>query len=158
MQGLQLVPRQQTIQFLEPKSLCPAAVCSRSHIPIQKQEKTAQRELRDSALSLHLIGQSGHPQHSQSYGSDFLSLCLLELKVTLHTLSNPLLVPLLLKSVSIVSEVDMFQRNRIFVWILSALCGGMWVHSWEEASHVRDLQENIPATERRSLRSLACQK
>ena len=47
--------------------------------------------------------------------SDSLSLCLLKLKVTLHTLYNPLLVPLLLKSVSIVSEVGMFQRNRILV-------------------------------------------
>ena len=53
---------------------------------------------------------------------DSLSLCLLKLKVTLHTtLSNPLLVPLFLKSVSIVTEVGMFQRNRIFVaWMAKA--------------------------------------
>ena len=42
MQSLQHVPRQQTIQFLEPNSLCPGAMCSRSRLPIQKQEKTAQ--------------------------------------------------------------------------------------------------------------------
>ena len=35
--------------------------------------------------------------------SDSLSLCILKLKVTLHTLSNPLLVPLLLESVSATS-------------------------------------------------------
>ena len=40
-----MYPRQQTIHFLEPNSLCPAAMCSRSHIPTQKQEKTAQRKL-----------------------------------------------------------------------------------------------------------------
>ena len=44
MQGLQSVRSQQTIQFLEPNSSCPAAMCGRSHIPMQKQEKTAQRE------------------------------------------------------------------------------------------------------------------
>ena len=43
-------------------------------------------------------------------------------------------------------------------WILSALCGGIWVYSWEEASHVQDLWENIPTTERHSLRLLTCQK
>ena len=53
--------------------------------------------------------------------SDFLSLCLLKLKVTLHTLNNPLLVPLLLKSVSSVTEVGMFRRSRIFVaWMARA--------------------------------------
>ena len=36
--------------------------------------------------------------------SDSLSLCLLKLKVTLHTLNNPSLVPLLLKSVSSVTK------------------------------------------------------
>ena len=74
MQGLQFVPLQQTIQFLETNSLCPAAMCRRSHIPVQKQEKTAQRELCERTLSLHLIGQSGHPKHSQSYGAT-LSAC-----------------------------------------------------------------------------------
>ena len=43
-------------------------------------------------------------------------------------------------------------------WILSGLCGGIWVFSWEEASHVQDLWENIPATARHSLRLLTCQK
>ena len=43
-QGLQRVPRQQTIQFLKTNSLCLAATCSRSRIPIQRQEKRAQRE------------------------------------------------------------------------------------------------------------------
>ena len=47
--------------------------------------------------------------------SDSLSLCLLELKVTLHTLHSPLFVPILLKSVSSVTEVGMFRRSRIFV-------------------------------------------
>ena len=37
------------------------------------------------------------------------------------SLSNPLLVPLFVKSVSIVTEVGMFQRNRIFVaWMAKA--------------------------------------
>ena len=43
-------------------------------------------------------------------------------------------------------------------WILSALRGGIWVYSWEVASHVQDLRENIPATERHSLRLLTCHK
>ena len=34
----------------------------------------------------------------------------------------------------------------------------LWVYSWEEASHVQDLWENIPAAERHSLRLLTCQK
>ena len=81
-------------------------MCSRSHIPTQKQEKDGTTRV--------LRRQSGHPEHSQSYGA--LSLCLLKLKVTLHTLSNPPLVPLLL-----VSEVGLFQRNRIFVaWTAKA--------------------------------------
>ena len=42
-------------------------------------------------------------------------------------------------------------------WILSALCGGIWVYSWEGASHVQDMRENIPATERHSLTLLTCQ-
>ena len=40
MQSLQRVPRQQTIQFLEPNSLYPEAMCGRSHIPIQKKDST----------------------------------------------------------------------------------------------------------------------
>ena len=43
MQSLQRVPCRQTIQFLEPSSLCPAAMHGRSHLPIQKQEKTAEQ-------------------------------------------------------------------------------------------------------------------
>ena len=29
-------------------------------------------------------------------------------------------------------------------WVLSFRCGGIWVHSWEWASHVRDLREIFP--------------
>ena len=43
-------------------------------------------------------------------------------------------------------------------WILSALCGGIWVYRWEEASHVQDLWENTPATECHSLRLPTCRK
>ena len=53
--------------------------------------------------------------------SDSPSLCLLKLKVTLHTLNNPLLVPLLLKSVSSATEFGMFRRSRTFVaWMARA--------------------------------------
>ena len=49
------------------------------------------------------------------------SLCFLSLKVTLHTLNKSVLVPLLLKSVSSVTEVGMFQRSRTFVaWMTRA--------------------------------------
>ena len=47
-ESLQHVLRWQTIQFMEPNSLCPAAMC---HLPIQKQEKTAQREFWERILS-----------------------------------------------------------------------------------------------------------
>ena len=50
MQRLQRVPCRQTIQFLEPNSLCPATMRVRSHLPIQKQEKTAQRVRRRFGL------------------------------------------------------------------------------------------------------------
>ena len=50
MQSLQRVPCRQTIQFLEPNSLCPAAKRRRCHLPIQKQEKTAQRVHRRFGL------------------------------------------------------------------------------------------------------------
>ena len=43
-------------------------------------------------------------------------------------------------------------------WILSALCGGIWVYRWEEASHVQDLWENTPATQCHSLRLPTCRK
>ena len=36
--------------FLEPNSLCPAAMRGRSHLPLQKQEKTAQRAHRRFGL------------------------------------------------------------------------------------------------------------
>ena len=65
MQSLQRVPRRQTIQFLDPNSSCPEAVCGRSHLPIQKQEKTAQHVYRRFGLRqvCFPIGQSGHPRH-----------------------------------------------------------------------------------------------
>ena len=65
MQSLQRVPRRQTIHFLEPNSMCPEAMCGRSHLPIQKQEKTAQHVYRRFGLRqvCFPIGQSGHPRH-----------------------------------------------------------------------------------------------
>ena len=33
-------------------------------------------------------------------------------------------------------------------WIVSALCGGIWIQSWEEASYVQSLWEDFPAAER----------
>ena len=64
----------QFIQFLEPNSLCSEAVCGRSHLPIQKQEKAAQHVHRRFGLwqVCFPIGQSGHPR----------------VNVTLHTLNN----------------------------------------------------------------------
>ena len=62
--------------------------------------------------------------------SDSLSLCLLKLKMTVYTLNNPLLVPLLLKSVSIVSEVGMFQRNRFFVTWMAKTANLTLVKVW----------------------------
>ena len=39
-------------------------------------------------------------------------------------------------------------------WILSALCGGRWVQSGEEAGYVQNLWEDFPAPERHSVRLL----
>ena len=30
-------------------------------------------------------------------------------------------------------------------WFVSALCDGIWVQSWEEASQLQDLREDLPA-------------
>ena len=32
-------------------------------------------------------------------------------------------------------------------WVLSGVCGGKWVRSWEEASHMSDLWEDFPVPE-----------
>ena len=44
---------------------------------------------------------------------------------------------------------------HIFV---SAFCGGIWIQSWEEASHVQDLCEDFPAFQRHSVRLHARQR
>ena len=33
------------------------------------------------------------------------------------------------------------------LWVLSGVCGGKWVRSWEEASHMSDLWEDFPVPE-----------
>ena len=113
-QSLQHVPRQQTSQFLEPNSLCPAAMCSRSHLPIQKKGKdSTTRVLRTNRiLTSHRSVRTS--KALTVIRSDSLSLCLLKLNVIF-------LVPLLIKSVSSVTEVCMFRRNRTFVaWMARA--------------------------------------
>ena len=65
---------------------------------------------KDSKL-LHIIGQSGHPQHSQSSGSKFP----LNVTKTLHTLNNVVIISLFFKKVSRVAVVIMFCRICIFV-------------------------------------------
>ena len=65
------MPRQQTIQFLEPNSLCPAATCSRSHIPIQKQDDSTTRALRQNPILAHMerlsqpVSSEGDLAHTQ---------------------------------------------------------------------------------------------
>ena len=46
MQSLQRVPCRQTVQFLEPNTLCPSAMCGCRHLPFQKQEKTAHQRVQ----------------------------------------------------------------------------------------------------------------
>ena len=55
VQSLQRVPCPQTIQFLEPNSVCPAAMRGRSRIPIQKQEKDSTTRTQTIRLAARLF-------------------------------------------------------------------------------------------------------
>ena len=35
----------------------------------------------------------------------------------------------------------------VLFWVLFAVCGGIWVRSWEEASYMSDLWEDFPVPE-----------
>ena len=90
--------------------------CADEVISSFRKKRQHNKNFEKRTLSLHLIGQS-----LTVIWGDSLSLCILKLKVTVPTLNNPFPVPLLLKSVSSVTEVGMFRRSRTFVaWMARA--------------------------------------
>ena len=107
MQGLLPVPRQQTIQFLEPNSLCPAAMCSRSHIPIQNKKRQHNESFETepypctSSVNQDIQGTHSHMERLSQPVSSEGDLA--------HTQQSITCV-----SPSQVGE-RIFQRNRIFV-------------------------------------------
>ena len=53
MQGLQLVPSQQMIQFLEPSSLCPAALCAAEVISQFRNKRRQHNEIFENGPYLY---------------------------------------------------------------------------------------------------------
>ena len=92
---------------------CAAEVISQSRN--KKRQHNAYKV--DSAFSDKESSVSQNSQSTHSLWIDSPSLCLL----SLHTLNNSVLVTLLLKSVSSVTEVGMFQCVRVVVaWLARA--------------------------------------
>ena len=97
----------------------------------------AQVGIQDPGLSFRCICHLGKPIKTR-FESGFCLLC------TSHD-------PCRLSPYHQVWEIWLYR-------IVSALCGGIWIQSWEEASYVQSLWEDFPAPERHTVRLFPRQK